>query len=804
MQSSNDTSMPDGLISRIKRWIAPPVFPSEEDKTRRASTLNLALINVLILIPVLIIGNLLGGKIPITVIGVNVLAFTLCLVLYYWMRRGRIRLASIGLMTLGLIGITASVASLGTIRAPSTAMYLLMVITAGLLFDLTGMIIITALCSLLVAGLIVAGNTGLLPSPDYTLTITQWIAYTAIFGWAGSLTFSALQSMNHALARADNELVERKLAETELARHRDHLEELVKERTSELEEKNSLLKGEITERKMAEEALQESETTLRGILDATKESIWLFSADGTILMGNATAVQRMAKPAEDVIGKPFREMLTPELAEARTARLRQVFDSGQPLQFEDERSGIQFLHNFYPVIDSEGRVHSVVAFSRDITERKQAEEELRKARDELEMRVLERTSELQNAKEELEVTNEELRIELEQHSKLEAELMKAKEAAEAAVEAKAAFLANMSHELRTPMNAVIGMTSLLLDEDLTPVQKEFAEIARKGVQAMLDLIGDLLDFTKVEKEKVTLEHQPFSLRACVEESLEQVSVQANKKSLNLAYTIKYGTPDTFVGDPGRIRQILVNLLSNAIKFTDEGEVSVSISSKAIGEKKYQLHFAVSDTGVGIPQEKMDQLFKPFSQVDTTISRKHDGAGLGLAICKGLVELMVGEIWAKSEVGKGSTFYFTIEAEIAQGLPTRSEIRAESVEDLAELHPLRILIAEDNPSNQKVLVEMLKQMGYRADAVADGREVVEALKRRPYDLIFMDVRMPEMDGLKATQEIRRLWPTNGPKIIAITAYALSGDREKCLEAGMDDYIAKPVQKAELAEVLKRSA
>ena len=301
-----------------------------------------------------------------------------------------------------------------------------------------------------------------------------------------------------------------------------------------------------------------------------------------------------------------------------------------------------------------------------------------------------------------------------------------------------------------------------------------------------------------------MEHQPFSLRTCVEESLEQVSVQANKKSLNLAYTIKYGTPDTFVGDPDRIRQILVNLLSNAIKFTDEGEVSISISSKAIGEKKYQLHFAVSDTGVGIPQEKMDQLFKPFSQVDTTISRKHDGAGLGLAICKGLVELMVGEIWTKSEVGKGSTFYFTIEAEIAQGLPTRSEIRAESVEDLAELHPLRILIAEDNPSNQKVLVEMLKQMGYRADAVADGREVVEALKRRPYDLIFMDVRMPEMDGLKATQEIRRLWPTNGPKIIAITAYALSGDREKCLEAGMDDYIAKPVQKAELAEVLKRSA
>ena len=231
---------------------------------------------------------------------------------------------------------------------------------------------------------------------------------------------------------------------------------------------------------------------------------------------------------------------------------------------------------------------------------------------------------------------------------------------------------------------------------------------------------------------------------------------------------------------------------------------MSISSKTIGERKHQLHFAVSDTGIGIPQEKMDQLFKPFSQVDTTISRKRDGAGLGLAICKGLVELMGGEIWAESEVGKGSTFYFTIEAEATQGLPISSGIPAQSVENLAELHPLRILVAEDNPSNQKVLVEMLKRMGYRADAVADGREVIEALERRPYDLIFMDVKMPEMDGLLATKEIRRRWPTNGPKIIAITAYALSGDREKCLEAGMDGYIAKPVQKAELAKVLKKCA
>jgi PAS domain S-box-containing protein len=382
------------------------------------------------------------------------------------------------------------------------------------------------------------------------------------------------------------------------------------------------------------------------------------------------------------------------------------------------------------------------------------------------------------------------------------ELILAKELAMEAAEAKAAFLANMSHELRTPMNFVLGMADILLDDDLTPAQRDYVETIKKGGEEMMVLIGDLLDLTRVEKDGIKLENRPFSLRACIERSLKQVMSQAEKKGLILSNTIKYDTPDGFMGDPGRLRQVLVNLLSNAVKFTDEGDVSLSISSKALGDNKYQLSFAVEDTGIGIPQGKMDQLFKPFSHIETTISRKRDGAGLGLAISKGLVELMGGSIRANSNEGIGSTFIFTIEAEIANGPTVRAEIPGQSFENLAERHPLSILVAEDNHLNQKVLLKMLKRMGYTADAVSDGREVIDALEHRLYDLVLMDVQMPEMDGLAATREIRRRWPDDGPKVIAVTAYALSGDKEKCLEAGIDDYIAKPVERGELSKVLMK--
>jgi len=576
-------------------------------------------------------------------------------------------------------------------------------------------------------------------------------------------------------------------AQEALIAAKGQLEQEVQERTAELEMTVKALRKEAEERNRAEVALRESEqkacerfAEIEAIYKSAPIGLCILATDTRYLRLNERFAEINGFSIEEHIGRTVREII-PDLADGAEELTRTVVETGEPvldIEIKGETPALPgvtryWIESWLPLKDDQGRVTAINVVASEITERKRAEEELRKARDELEQKVQERT----------------------------AELVKAKEAAEASVEAKAAFMANMSHELRTPMNYVLGMTSLLLEEPITPEQKECVETIREGGNAMMALINNILDFSKAEKEKVVLELQPLSLRALVEESLDLIAPQAKKKNLNLSYTIKYGTPDTVVGDLGRLRQVLVSMLSNAVKFTDNGEVSISISSKDLGENRCQILFAVRDTGIGIPPEKMGEIFQPFSQVEMTICRKRDGLGLGLAISKRLVELMGGEIWANSTPGLGSEFCFNIETEVVSGTPARSESIAKPVESLAEQYPLRILVAEDNPSNQRVLVEMLRRMGYRADCAADGRDVIEALERRSYDLIFMDVKMPEVNGIEATKEIRRRWPI-GPKIIAITAYALDGDKEKCLEAGMDDYIAKPVQMGELSEALLR--
>jgi PAS domain S-box-containing protein len=526
---------------------------------------------------------------------------------------------------------------------------------------------------------------------------------------------------------------------------------------------------------------------------------------GEILQANEVICRMLGYTKEEMIRlKPMDIQV--EGAKEAGRELQKIHSNEQNILFERNlvrKDGRIIPVEFHTsIIDLRGNP-AAISIIRDITERKRIEEALYRAKDELEHRVRERTSQLQKAKEELEAANEELRAQLVVHEKLERELIKAKEAAEAATEAKASFMANMSHELRTPMNAVIGYTSLLLDDNLNAEQKEFIEGIRSSGESMMALISDILDFSRAEKEKITLEHRPLSLRHCVKEALDMVALEADEKGLKLDHAFSYEVPDTIIGDHGRLRQILVNLLNNAVKFTDKGVISVSVSSRAVEGVRRQIFFSVKDTGIGIPQDKMTNIFEPFTQLESTISRKRDGVGLGLAITKNLVELMGGTIWAESTPGQGTTFHVMIEAKAVpcQRLNFADADESSVMESFPEKKALRILIAEANPSNKKVLVEMLKRMGYRSDAVADGREVIQALQRLPYDLILMDVKMPEMDGITATRVIRKLWP-NGPRIVGITAYALKGDREKCLEAGMDDYISKPIKMNELAEMLRK--
>jgi PAS domain S-box-containing protein len=662
---------------------------------------------------------------------------------------------------------------------------------------------------------------------------------------------------------------------------------------------------DITIRRDSEHALRESQAEARKlslVASKTDNLVIIGSANGTIEWVNSAFCRVMEYTLEEVVGRdPGQLLIGPDTDAAQADLIRNEIAKGIGTNTEIvqySKSGRKYyLHLEVQVVRNQaGQVENYIAIENDITSRVETESQLRRAKAE----------------------------------------------ADAASRAKSEFLASMSHEIRTPMNGVIGMTSILMDTTLTGEQRNFVNTIRTSGEALLTIINDILDFSKIESGKMELEKAPFELALCVEEALDLFAPTAAAKRLEIGYHVEPDVPPWIVGDVTRLRQIIVNLVNNAIKFTLAGSISIHVrripmdtNFRAIHQGRMRLEITVQDTGIGIPEDRIDRLFKAFSQVDSSTTRKYGGTGLGLAICQRLCQLMNGDIRAESVLGKGSIFTIAIMTDAAQRPPevsqapfagmelrgtlalciednpiTRARLRTlfESLgatcvfanepesavlmastlpkppavvildlpefdsqrafeqtwaikcprlvlfrlgqtpppapsdgqpyatvskpiktasflqalsmlgnragsgtvmqarqEDrpIAEEIPLNVLVAEDNAVNQKVALRFLERMGYNADAVGNGLEAVNAFKTRNYDLVLMDLQMPEMDGLEASRRIRRDIPSERqPKIIALTANAMQGDREICMDAGMDDYISKPVKMHEIVAAIRR--
>lgn len=524
----------------------------------------------------------------------------------------------------------------------------------------------------------------------------------------------------------------------------------------------------------AQKQAERLQARLAAIVESSDDAILSKDLNGIIQTWNAGARRLFGYQAEEVIGRPVTILLPPERIpeeEQILARVRsgQRVDHMETVRVAKDGKRIDISLTVSPVKDRNGRIIGASKIARDISDRKRAERELKAA----------------------------------------------KEAAEAANVAKSQFLAIMSHELRTPMNAILGMTGLALDEDLSATLRDYLQTVKQSADGLLELVDDILDLSRIEAGGLQLDSTPFDLGRTVEQVVKTLGVRAYEKGLELVCDLGE-VPTQLVGDSLRLRQVLVNLVGNAIKFTAQGAVVVSAAVELAEGENIVIQFAVADTGIGIAPEDQERIFAPFTQADASTVRHYGGTGLGLAISRRLVDLMGGRIWVESAPGKGSTFRFTARLGLqgeaiagALGIQEQAAKTAGPTPAAASETPsrlLQVLLAEDTRANQKLFSTILSKRGHSVQVAHDGQQALEAMDRQDFDVVLMDVQMPVMDGFVATRAIRNLADPKKARvpIIALTAHALTGDAGRCLDAGMDDYICKPIDREELIERVEQLA
>jgi PAS domain S-box-containing protein len=535
---------------------------------------------------------------------------------------------------------------------------------------------------------------------------------------------------------------------------------------------------DVTESRKTEERLR----LLESVVVSATEGVMITDAEMNepgprILYVNESFTRVTGYTPGEVKGRSPRFLQGPLTDKRMLASVQAAMKQGKAIQVEllnYRKDGTPFWNEMdvVPIADGNGAFSHCIALQRDVTERKRVENEIQRYARELKQK----------------------------NQALQSALAASRES----TELKSRFLANMSHEIRTPMNGIIGMIGLLSTTQLSAEQEEYVDAVQQSANSLLVVINDILDLSRIEAGKLELDCVSFDVKATMEDAVSLLGIVARTKGLTLACVVSPGIPPFVFGDPVRIRQVITNLVGNALKFTENGGVNVSVRLAGRSAESMSIYVAVRDTGIGIPEDQCGRLFHRFSQADNSSTRKHGGSGLGLAISRQLVELMGGEIGVETEAGKGSTFWFTVTLGTGTNqVQARPATLEPAQEKPAAAAPKRVLVAEDTPINQRIALKILEKSGFVAEAVGNGRLAVEAVRNGHYDLVLMDVQMPDMDGFEATAAIRRLDSAlREIPIIAMTANAMAGDRERCISSGMDDYISKPVSLPLLRSALER--